>query len=129
MLNAKNPLILAGLVTAWPVISLGSNDPNFEIPPSDDGLVATMVQAVLLIVVLGGIAVYLTKKFLPKMRPTCGREINIRETIHLGPHKTVHLVEVGKKTLFIGSTAESITMLADVTESLDNQVDDYSDRD
>jgi flagellar biogenesis protein FliO len=56
---------------------------------------------------------------MPKLRPSSGQDINIRETIHLGPNKTVHLIEVGEKTFMVGSTSESISMLADVTETLD----------
>jgi len=120
MLNVKKPLIIAGLVTAWPVLCLGASEPNMlDFPQDDKGLLVKMAQAVILIIVLGGIAIYLSKKFMPKLRPTSGNDIKVRETIHLGPHKTVHLVEVGDKTFFIGSTSESITMLADVSKSLE----------
>lgn len=120
MLNVKKPIILAGLVTAWPVLCFGASDPNMPWDLGDDNnLLVKMAQAVIFIVVLGGIAVYLSKKIMPKFRPMSGNDINVRETIHLGPNKTVHLVEVGEKTFFIGSTSDSITMLADVSKSLE----------
>jgi len=119
MKRTNNTLIIAGLVTAWPVLSFAASEPNsLGIPPEENSIVSTMIQSVLLIIVLGGIAIYLSKKFMPKIRPTSGHDISIRETIHLGPQKTIQLIEVGDKTYMIGSTSDNITMLADVTEPL-----------
>ena len=123
MLKVKNTLVLAGLFAAWPVICFGMADPNnrFQIPQGDGDpdFMTTMMKSILIIIVLGGVAFYLSKKFMPKLRPTAGQDINIRETIHLGPNKTMHLIEVGEKTFLVGSTSENISMLADVTETLD----------
>ena len=123
MLKVKNTLVLAGLLTAWPVLCFGLDDPNkgFGIPPGGGSwdFISTMLKSILFIIVLGGIAFYLSRKFMPKLRPTSGQDINIRETIHLGPNKTMHLIEVGKKKFLVGSTSENISMLADVTETLD----------
>ena len=47
-----------------------------------------------------------------------GKKIRIIETVHLGPRRAVHLLEAGNKQLRIGSTTESITRLADVTDAL-----------
>lgn len=127
MKNTKKTLIIAGLITAWPVLSFAAGDPNtFNVPSDENGIVSTMMKSILLIVVLGGMAIYLSKKFMPKIRPVSGRDINIRETIHLGPQKTVQLIEVGDKTFLIGSTSENITMLADVTESLSEAQEEVS---
>ncbi|MCF7955419.1 MAG: flagellar biosynthetic protein FliO [Phycisphaerae bacterium] len=125
MLKVKNTLVLGGMITAWPVLCLGITDPNsqFEVPDNGD-FFSTLITSIFFIVVLGGIALYLSKKFMPKLRPTSGQDINIRETIHLGPNKTMHLVEVGKKKFLVGSTSENITMLADVTEILDAEAGD-----
>ena len=124
MLKVKNTLVLAGLFAAWPVLCFGMADPNnglrnFRMGDGDPDLVGTLVKSIFFIVVLGGIAFYLSRKFMPKLRPTAGQDINIRETIHLGPNKTMHLIEVGEKTFLVGSTSDNISMLADVTETLD----------
>ena len=121
MLKVKNTLVLGGLITAWPVLCFGVTDPNsqFDVPDNYSNFFSTLITSIFFIVVLGGIALYLSKKFMPKLRPTSGQDINIRETIHLGPNKTIHLVEVGKKKFLVGSTSENISMLADVTETLD----------
>lgn len=127
MLKVKNTLVLAGLFTALPVICLAGIDSN-DLPGGGGGGVPgymqTLMKSVLMIIVLGGVAFYISKKFMPKLRPSVGRDINIRETIHLGPNKTVHLIEVGEKTFLVGSTSENISMLADVTETLDAGGDD-----
>jgi flagellar biogenesis protein FliO len=118
MLKVKNTLVMAGLFTAWPVLCFAGIDPN-DLPGDDPGLIGTLMKSILIIIVLGGVAFYLSKKLMPKLRPSSGQDINIRETIHLGPNKTVHLIEVGEKTFLVGSTSENISMLADVTETLD----------
>jgi flagellar biogenesis protein FliO len=58
----------------------------------------------------------MSKKVLPRITNLPGKEIRILETAHLGPRKAVHLVKIGNQRLLIGSTYESISMLADVTE-------------
>jgi flagellar biosynthetic protein FliO len=75
-----------------------------------------MMFSVVLVVVLGAAALYMSKKVLPRITNLPGREIRILETAHLGPRKAVHLVKIGNQRLLIGSTYESISMLADVTE-------------
>jgi len=74
-----------------------------------------MMLAVMFVVVLGVAAIYISKKFLPKIANLPGREIRIVETVHLGPRKAVHLLKIGNQQLLIASTSESITKLADVT--------------
>lgn len=73
--------------------------------------------AVLLVAVLGVAAIYISKKLGAKINNLPGKKIRIIETAHLGPRKAVHLLRIGNQQLLIGSTNESITMLADVTEA------------
>ena len=51
--------------------------------------------AVVLVGALGTAAIFMTKKFLPKIANLQGREIRVIETVHLGPRKSVHLLEIG----------------------------------
>ena len=73
--------------------------------------------AVLLVFVLGIAAIYVSKKLLPKITNVSGKEIRIIETIHLGPRKAVHLIEVCNQRLLIGSTNENIIKLADINSN------------
>ena len=41
--------------------------------------------------------------------------MKIIETVHLGPRKAIHLLKISNQHLLIGSTAENITKLADMT--------------
>jgi len=75
-----------------------------------------MMFSVVLVIMLGAAAFYMSKKVLPRITNLPGKEIRILETAHLGPRKAVHLVKIGSQRLLIGSTNESISMLADVTE-------------
>lgn len=74
--------------------------------------------AVLLVLVLGITAIYISKKLLPKITNISGKEIRIIETIHLGPRKAVHLIEVCNQRFLIGSTNENIIKLADINSDL-----------
>ena len=113
--------------------SLYGNQPNLT-TGSDDNLGTRelffkMMLTVLLVVVLGVAAIYLSKKLLPRFTHLPGKRIRVIETVHLGSRKTVHLLKIGNQQLLIGSTNENITKLADVTDQLSevdlpaNQID------
>ncbi len=95
-----------------------SNDTDFTGSSTLNGteIFYKIMIAVVLIVALGAGAVFMTRKFLPRIANLQGREIRVIETVHLGPHKSVHLIEIGIHRLLIGSTNENIRKLADLTE-------------
>lgn len=107
---------------AFLVRDLFASDPNFSKRPDNSSgskeLFFKMMLSVLLVVALGAAAIYVSKKLLPRITNLPGKEIRIAETVHLGPRKTVHLLKIGSQWLLIGSTSESITKLADVTDAL-----------
>jgi len=102
--------------------SLYGNQSNLTIGSDGNldagGLFFKMILMVLLVVVFGVAAIYLSKKLLPRFSRLPGKRIRICETVHLGPRKAIHLIKIGKQTLLIGSTNENITKLADVTGQL-----------
>ncbi len=75
-----------------------------------------LILMVLLVVVLGAAAIYLSRKLLPRFTQLSGKKIRVVETVHLGPRKTVYLLKVGNQQLLIGSTNDNITKLADITD-------------
>ena len=93
--------------------TLGSDDNRV-----DGELFFKMILMVLLVVVLGAGAIYLSKRFLPRFTRLSGKRIQVCETVHLGPRKAIHLIKIGKQAFLIGSTNENITRLADVTDEL-----------
>ncbi len=101
--------------------SLFENEPNFSARKSDRlssrELFFKMMVSVLFLVALSAAGIYVSKRFLPKITNLPGKEIRIAETVHLGPRKAVHLLEVGERRFLIGSTNENITRLADLTST------------
>lgn len=100
--------------------SLFANDPNFLVGSANRlntrELFFKMMLSILLVVVLGAAAVYVLKKFGARITNLPGKRIRIIETAHLGPRKTVHLLKVGNQHFLVGSTSESITKLAEITD-------------
>ncbi len=100
-----------------------SNDPPVSASPGgslgNGELFFRMMLSVGLIIGLGAAALYLSKKVLPKVAHTPGKEVHVLETAYLGPRKMLHLVEVGGQRLLIASTSDRITMLAGVPNTID----------
>jgi flagellar biosynthetic protein FliO len=100
--------------------SLFANDPDFQKESpynfSRQELFYRTMVAIVFVVVLGAAAIYVSRRLLPKIARLPGKEIRIVETVHLGPRKAVHLLQIGQRRLLIGSTNENITKLADLSE-------------
>jgi flagellar biosynthetic protein FliO len=99
-------------------VQLFKNDPNFfgksDYSPFGGEFSLRAVVAVLFVLALVVGAVYVSKRLLPKITNLPGREIRIIETVHLGPRKAVHIIELGSRRFLIGSTSENVTKLADL---------------
>lgn len=102
--------------------SPNDSPPNSTVWPDDNpvagGLFFRMILMVLLVVILGVAAIYLSKTLLPRFTRLSDKRIQVCGTAHLGPRKAIHLIKIGKQTLLIGCTNENITKLADVTDQL-----------
>jgi len=98
---------------------LSTMDSNQSFLPDSNSseLFYRAMSAVIIVIILGISAIYVTKKLLPKIANTSGKEIQVVETVHLGPRKSIHLIEIGNKRFLIGSTSENISKLADLTNS------------
>lgn len=109
-----------------------TNDPNLTFAPSDSAgtqeLFYKSMTGVLFVIVLGIAAVYVSKKFLPRITNLPGKKIRIIETVNFGTRKALHLVKISNKHLLIASTADNITKLADVTNAFpDPSQDNYQE--
>jgi len=109
-----------GLDSEKPSWFVNGNDPNSSLGTNDNldtgDLYFRMVMMVLLVVCLGAAAMYLSKKLLPRFSNLPGKRIKVIETVHLGQRKSVHLLKIGNQEILIGSTNETITKLADITD-------------
>ena len=95
--------------------------------PGDVDLTALMWQlasAGLVVLVLGGAAIFVIKKLMPRISRAAGRRVTVLETAYLGPRKAVHLIQVGSRRLLVASTADAVVRLDDVTDAFP---DDYAD--
>ncbi len=101
---------------------LFANDPDYfgrsNYNPVGGEFSVRAILAVLFVLALFITAIYVSKKLLPKIANLPGKEIRIIETVHLGPRKAVHLLEIDNRRFLIGSTNENITKLADITGTL-----------
>jgi flagellar biogenesis protein FliO len=77
-----------------------------------------LTLSVVAVIVIGGIALYASKKWIPKLTCVRGKKVQVLETVQLAPHKAIHLIGVGTQKFLIGSSSESVRMLADVTLAL-----------
>jgi flagellar biosynthetic protein FliO len=101
---------------------LYANDPNYfrgsDFSSGGAEFSIKAVLAVLFVLALFIAAIYVSKKLLPKITNLAGKEIRIIETVHLGPRKAVHLLEIENRRFLIGSTNENVTKLADLSSDL-----------
>ncbi len=95
-----------------------SNDSDWRSTPP---AMWKMLAYMLVIVVLGVGAIVVVRKVLPRIGVAMpsGKRISTIETAHLGPRKTVHLLQVGTRKILVGGTREGLSMLADVTDAFD----------
>jgi flagellar biosynthetic protein FliO len=97
---------------------LFTNDPNFFGGPDYKPVIGEFsiraILAVFFVLALFITAIYVSRKLLPKITNLPGREIRIIETVHIGPRKAVHVLEVDNRRFLIGSTNENVTKLADL---------------
>ncbi len=85
---------------------------------ASSGTLWQLLAYTLILLVLAGAAIFLVRRFLPKIGVATGKNVRVLETVHLGPRKTVHLLRVGSRTYLVGGAREEISMLADVTEAV-----------
>ncbi|HET6428293.1 MAG TPA: flagellar biosynthetic protein FliO [Phycisphaerae bacterium] len=83
----------------------------------DDGVLSKVIAYALIILVLGGAAMILARRYAPGRALGRSTSIRILESTYLGPRKVLHLVQVGRRHLLLSSTREHVRMLADVTEA------------
>jgi flagellar biogenesis protein FliO len=87
-------------------------------PDSSSGVMGRMLVLVVIILAVGGVVLFLIRRYLPRTRPSKpGRRIELLESSMLGPGKAIHLFRVGGRELLLGVTKDRISMLAEITDS------------
>lgn len=81
------------------------------------GLMWQMLASALMVLVIGGVALFVLKKLLPKIRSVSHKKIAVIETAYLGSRRAVHLLQVGSMKLLIASSPEGVVRLGNVTRA------------
>jgi len=90
--------------------------PDRQIPFSPKGVMWQLLSSVLVIAVMGVGAYLVIKKLLPRLGKSVGKKhIRVLETTYLGPHKTVHLLQVGARKYLVASSRDGVSMLTEVS--------------
>ena len=78
-----------------------------------------MLAIIVIILVLGAVAIFVTRKLLPRINKYAGKNITVIETVYLGPKKTVQLLQVGTRKYLAAGSRDSTSVLTDVTDAFD----------
>jgi flagellar biogenesis protein FliO len=71
-------------------------------------------------IAIAGVGVwYFVKKMNTPWAGAKDGQLQIVETMHLGPRKTIHIIRAGKKRLLIGNSNEGLRLLADLTGNIE----------
>lgn len=81
-----------------------------------DRLFYQMAISIALVLGLGAIALWLSKKVVPRLSQTRGKHLKLVETLTLGTRAAVHIIEAGDRKLVIGVTGDRITRLAELND-------------
>jgi flagellar biosynthetic protein FliO len=100
----------------------GFGVPNDKLPKQTD-LFRQFATAIGFVVVLGIGAFYISRRLGPRWNPARGRHLRIIESIGLGPHRQIHLLEVDGRRLVVGSTAQAIGLIAEVSQTAESKGD------
>jgi flagellar biosynthetic protein FliO len=112
--NTVDALKSFGTTPATPWKGFGiSND---KLPKQTD-LFRQFATAIGFVAVLGAGAFYISRRMGPRWNPSRGRHLRIIESIGLGPHRQIHLLEVDGRRLVVGSTAQAIGLIAEIHET------------
>ncbi len=94
---------------------------SFNTDKGPGGALLTMIVYSLIIVVLGVAAVLVIKKLLPRIQRSAGKNLSIIETAYISPRSSVHLLRVGTKKYLISRSGDGVSLLAEVTQALDDE--------
>lgn len=75
----------------------------------------------IVIVIIIGLAIVI-KQMQSKMRIEKTDQISILETVHLSPHRSIHLIRVDNEKLLIGATDQNISTLLHLS-NIDTSID------
>lgn len=103
----------------WSGLPKPLNGLNYDKAPQN--LLLRMVIYCLLIVVLAVLAVVVLKKLVPRIQRSSGKNLLILETTYVAPRSSLHLLRVGTKKYLLSRSGDGLSLLAEVTQALDDE--------
>lgn len=76
-----------------------------------------MLAYAVVILVLGTAAVFVTKRYLPRVRSASGRGIRMVNSVYLGPRKQVHVLQVGSQRFLVASCRDNVSLVSELSGS------------
>jgi flagellar biogenesis protein FliO len=81
----------------------------------DDGDLTALfwqsVAAVVVILVVAGVALVLIKRVMPRLGQARGKRLRLVETLYLGPQRSIHIVEADGRCLVVGASRDGVRLL------------------
>lgn len=98
-----------------------AKNPNYDQESGDLRLqlIRQLITMIIFVALIGFGVWWFARRYSKGLMGGKGKIVMVTETIPLGPRKMVHILQVGTRKLLLGSTAESIRFLADVTEAIE----------
>lgn len=84
---------------------------------SSGGIYFRMIFAIFIVAGMGAAVYWMGKRLRYNVAGGKKGRIEVLETAYLAARKTLHIVRVGNKTFLIGSTNDSISSIADISDS------------
>ena len=99
-------------------LSDANQTPQAPLSSSTTEALRTLLISIIVLVAIGTLLIHASRKWLPKISGLKNKHILVLESVQLAPNRAVHLVQVGSQRFMLGSSNESVRMLADVTLAL-----------
>jgi flagellar biogenesis protein FliO len=90
------------------------DDPAGPLGRDDGDLTALFwqsVAAVVVILVVAGVALVLIKRVMPRLGQARGKRLRLVETLYLGPQRSIHIVEADGRCLVVGASRDGVRLL------------------
>lgn len=85
------------------------------------------LAAVLVILALGGAALFVVRRLMPRIAAARGKQIHVIESLSLGPNKAIYLVGVGQRRLLLAAGRDQVCLLDDVSDAVATSPDARAD--
>lgn len=98
-----------------------SSTPTADPLQSPTGLAINIFLKFSVVLGLIYLAYYLLRRWQVNRVGLNARQLAIKETIHLSPRRSIHLIQAGNRILLVGATDQAVSFLAEIDPSLNEQ--------